>query len=140
MAKSYGTFSANSQVILHLSAKAIHLCSKVSAMVAASLVIVMSVIVVADVISRKVFNSPMTFTIELSGFLLALVAALGLAYTALLERHVSVDLLLFRLFVETAMCTHSKNVTMEIDFMGMVVMNIAKSSLVFDVSCIVRLK
>lgn len=94
MAKSYGTFSANSQVILHLAAKAIHLCSKVSAMVAASLVIVMSVIVVADVISRKFFNSPMTFTIELSGFLLALVAALGLAYTALMERHVSVDLLL----------------------------------------------
>lgn len=54
----------------------------------------MVILLVANVIGRYVFLSPIPGTKELEEFLLVLVAFLGLAYTGLRKAHVRVDLLI----------------------------------------------
>lgn len=59
---------------------------------AAGVVIVMAMLlVVANVIMRKIFKSPILGTPEFTGFFSVLVISLGLAYCLLVNAHIAVD-------------------------------------------------
>jgi TRAP-type C4-dicarboxylate transport system permease small subunit len=53
--------------------------------------VAMVLMTTADIISRKYFNSPFTFTFEVTEFMLVIVAWSYIAYTTSVGRHVSVD-------------------------------------------------
>lgn len=61
------------------------------------LLFLLMLLAVFEVISRRLFNSPTIWTFELSGFLMAGLTMLALAYTQLHYGHVNVDFIYDRL-------------------------------------------
>ena len=57
----------------------------------------MMLLTATDVCLRYIFNSPITGAYELTEFLMAIVVAFGLAYTAIKKEHISIDLVISRL-------------------------------------------
>ena len=56
----------------------------------------MVLLTVTDVALRRLFNSPLSFSYELTGAMLVLVAFFTVAYTGVQKSHVSIDLLISR--------------------------------------------
>jgi len=61
--------------------------------VAAIMTLLMSLAMVVDLVSRLVFNSPLSGMIELQTFMLVFMAFFSIAYTMIKNQHVSVDLI-----------------------------------------------
>jgi len=78
-------------------AKALGVVSKAVNIVGVSVLALMMFFTVADVCLRYFFNRPIASSFELTEFMMALVVAFGLAHTALLGGHISVDILTSRL-------------------------------------------
>lgn len=78
--------------------------------VGVSTLMVMMVLTVADVSLRYLVNQPVPGAFELTEFLMVILASFGLAYTALQNGHVTVDLVLERFspktqaFIDTITC------------------------------------
>lgn len=70
----------------------------------------MVLLVVTDVILRRFFNSPLSFTLELVEIMLTVVVFFAVAYTATQRSHVSIDVLVSRFplraqtIIEAALC------------------------------------
>ncbi|MCY4307777.1 MAG: TRAP transporter large permease subunit [Rhodobacteraceae bacterium] len=60
---------------------------------AAIVTLLMSIFMVVDLVSRLVFNSPLSGMIELQTFMLVFMAFFSIAYTMLKNQHVAVDLI-----------------------------------------------
>jgi len=56
----------------------------------------MTLFIVADVIGRYLFNRPITGSFEILAFMMAILVAFGLAYTAVRGGHISIDLVMSR--------------------------------------------
>jgi len=56
----------------------------------------MVLLIVVDVVSRRIFNSPLSFSFELIELLLVTTVFLALVYTTSVQRHISVDVLTSR--------------------------------------------
>ena len=60
--------------------------------IAMGILFIMMLLTATDVIGRYVFNRPLTGAIEIVEFMMAVMVAFGIAYCALKDGHVSVDL------------------------------------------------
>jgi TRAP-type C4-dicarboxylate transport system permease small subunit len=67
------------------------------ALLSAAGVMVMTGLVVADVVLRRLFNSPLIFADEVAGYLLVLATILSVGYTLKGEGHIQVMILIQRL-------------------------------------------
>jgi len=61
--------------------------------IAAALAFLMMMMVVGDVVMRFLFNSPLNFADEYSGYLMAAIVFLGLGYTLRAGMHININLL-----------------------------------------------
>jgi len=61
---------------------------------AGAVAVLLTVLVAASVIARRVLNAPLLITEEVSGYMVAAVVFLGLAYTMKEEGHIRADILL----------------------------------------------
>jgi len=72
--------------------------------------LVMTGLVTADVIMRRLFNAPLLFADEVSGYLLVLVTLLGVSYTLQEDAHIQVSMVLdhisprSRIFLKMGIC------------------------------------
>ncbi len=73
------------------------LVEKASTAVAATIILALMLLVVADVAGRKFFNSPVHGTIEIASLTLPAIVFLSIAYVQSLKEHVTVDLFTARL-------------------------------------------
>lgn len=87
----------------YLLSKVVFPISNVCAWVSGGLVLLMSVVTVLDVLTRKILAKPISGAIELDGYMLALIAFLGIAYTAVTDNHVRVDILLNKISKKTSL-------------------------------------
>ena len=71
--------------------------SKFAASVAASVVVLMMLVVAYSVVNRYILNTPVTWTDELSGYLVVALVMLGAADALRRGDHISVDLITSRL-------------------------------------------
>ena len=76
----------------YLLRKSVLPVSNASVWTSCGLLIVMSVLTVADIFFRWVFNTPLSGTIELESYILALVVFLATAHTGDKDRHITVDI------------------------------------------------
>jgi len=79
----------------------------------------MVLLVVADVIMRRVFNSPLTFSYELIEIALVIVVWSAICYSTASERHISVSVFVSRLPAKT-----EKFITAVVDFISVVLFGI----------------
>ena len=70
--------------------------SRVAAGFAAAVLTAMMALTGLDVIMRYIFNRPVSGTLEITEFMMAIVIAFGLAYCALQKRHVRIDIVISR--------------------------------------------
>ncbi len=70
--------------------------SRIMNSVGVSILAVMMLLTAADVTLRYLFNRPITSSYELTEFMLAVLIAFGLAYTAVRKGHISIDFLTSR--------------------------------------------
>jgi len=77
--------------------KGIYKLSKATNIVGVSVLAMMMLFTVTDVCLRYFFNRPLAGSFELTEFMMAIVISFGLAHTAALDGHISVDLLTSRL-------------------------------------------
>lgn len=63
-------------------------------------IVVMTGLVVADVILRRLFNAPLIFADEVAGYLLVLVTLLSVGYTLRGDAHIQVMVLIQRLSIQ----------------------------------------
>jgi TRAP-type C4-dicarboxylate transport system permease small subunit len=66
-------------------------------LVSAACVLILMVLVIADILGRYLFNSPVPMTYEVGSFLMVFVVFLGLAYTQRMGAHIRVEFLTLRL-------------------------------------------
>ena len=59
--------------------------------------VLLTILVTAGVIARRVLNAPLLITEEISGYMVVAIVFLGLAYTMKMEGHIQVDILLSQL-------------------------------------------
>jgi len=71
--------------------------SRVLGDISAVVIVLVTVLVVADVCSRRLLNSPIEGTHDLSGFAFSIIVFLPLAWCALNDGHVELDILVKRL-------------------------------------------
>lgn len=74
--------------------------------------------VFAGVVSRYVFNAPLTFTDEIAGYLFAGASLLGMAVTAYRGGHINVDLLSNRLGAATRRAIDAVHLVVSVVFVG----------------------
>ncbi|MFH0914719.1 MAG: TRAP transporter small permease subunit [Chloroflexota bacterium] len=77
--------------------RAVDTISEWTGKVFAFLIAIMMVVVTYEVVARYFFNSPTTWSLEVTQFLLAGCGAMGGAYVLLKQRHIKVDILYSRL-------------------------------------------
>lgn len=68
--------------------------SDVGGYAAGAMSVLLTALIAVSVIFRRVFNSPLLFTEEISGYMMVALVFLGLAYTMKKESHVRADILL----------------------------------------------
>lgn len=68
-----------------------------SALVSATVVLILMVLVSADVTGRYVFNTPVPMTYEVGSFMLVFIVFLGMAYTQRMGAHIRVEFLTLRM-------------------------------------------
>jgi len=68
-----------------------------SAFGAASIVVILMAMVVADIFGRKVLNRPVPMSYEVGAFMLVFIVFLGLAYSQRQRAHIRVEILTFRM-------------------------------------------
>ena len=68
-----------------------------SAFGAASIVVILMVMVVADIFGRKVLNKPVPMSYEVGAFMLVFIVFMGLAYSQRQRAHIRVEILTLRL-------------------------------------------
>jgi len=71
--------------------------SRVAAGFAAAVLTAMMALTGLDVIMRYIFDRPVSGTLEITEFMMAIVIAFGLAYCAVQKRHVRIDIVISRL-------------------------------------------
>lgn len=74
----------------------------------------MSGLVTLDVILRRVFNAPLIFADEVSGYLLVLVTLMGISYTLQEDAHIQVKMLIDRISLRKRMVLRMLMSTMAI--------------------------
>jgi TRAP-type C4-dicarboxylate transport system permease small subunit len=62
-----------------------------------SVLVIMMLLTAFDVIFRYIFNRPIAGSIELTEFMMATMVSFGIAYCAVLDGHVSVDIVVYLL-------------------------------------------
>lgn len=67
----------------------------------AAFVLVLMVLVMADIIGRYLFNSPVPMTYEVGSFMMVFIVFLGLAYTQRMGAHIRVEFLTLHLSAQT---------------------------------------
>ena len=65
--------------------------------IAVCILVAMMILTVLDVILRRVFNSPIPFSLELVEFMMVMTGFLGLAWCAMSESHIRVDLIVSKM-------------------------------------------
>jgi TRAP-type C4-dicarboxylate transport system permease small subunit len=70
--------------------------SRVAAGFAAAVLTAMMALTGLDVIMRYIFDRPVSGTLEITEFMMAIVIAFGLAYCAVQKRHVRIDIVISR--------------------------------------------
>lgn len=83
-----------------MSNKALKLIDKLNAAgasISATGIIIMTALIMADVILRRLFNAPLIFADEVSGYLLVLVTLLSVGYTLKEDGHIQVMISIQRL-------------------------------------------
>lgn len=85
----------------HFLGRSIFSLSRGLNIVGVSTLMVMMVLTVADVSLRYLINQPIPGSFELTEFLLVILASFGLAYTAIQNGHVTVDLVVKRFSPKT---------------------------------------
>ena len=68
-----------------------------SAILSATLVLVLMFLVTADIIGRYVINKPVPMTYEVGSFLMVFIVFLGVSYTQRMKAHIRVEFLTLRL-------------------------------------------
>ena len=68
-----------------------------SAFGAASIVVILMVMVVADIFGRKVLNKPVPMSYEVGAFMLVFIVFMGLAYSQRQKAHIRVEILTLRM-------------------------------------------
>ena len=68
-----------------------------SAFGAASIVVILMIMVVADIFGRKVLNKPVPMSYEVGAFMLVFIVFLGLAYSQRQKAHIRVEILTLRM-------------------------------------------
>lgn len=68
--------------------------SEAGGYVAGAVSVLLTALIAIAVIARRVFNSPLLITEEISGYMMVAIVFLGLAYTMKMESHVRADILL----------------------------------------------
>ena len=68
-----------------------------SAFGAASIVVMLMVMVVADIFGRKVLNNPVPMSYEVGAFMLVFIVFMGLAYSQRQKAHIRVEILTLRM-------------------------------------------
>jgi tripartite ATP-independent transporter DctM subunit len=87
--KSHAVFDSAANLL----DKAVLPISRLSVWISSGLLLIMSFLTVADVSSRWMFKKPLSGTIELEGYMLALFIFLGTAYTGQKDKHITVDII-----------------------------------------------
>ena len=72
-----------------------------SAFGAASIVVILMIMVVADIFGRKVLNKPVPMSYEVGAFMLVFIVFLGLAYSQRQKAHIRVEILTLRMQPKT---------------------------------------
>ena len=75
----------------------INTISRSLGLIAICILVMMMILTVLDVFLRRVFNSPIPFSLELVEFMMVLTGFLGLAWCAMSESHIRVDLIVSRM-------------------------------------------
>lgn len=70
-------------------------------LVSAACVLVLTVLVIADILGRYLFNSPVPMTYEIGSFMMVFIVFLGLAYTQRMRAHIRVEFFTIRLSART---------------------------------------
>lgn len=78
----------------HAIEKTINSISRGMGFIAICILVAMMILTVIDVFLRRVFNSPIPFSLELVEFMMVLTGFLGLAWCAMSESHIKVDLIM----------------------------------------------
>ena len=68
-----------------------------SAFGAASIVVILMAMVVADIFGRKVLNNPVPMSYEVGAFMLVFIVFMGMAYSQRQKAHIRVEILTLRL-------------------------------------------
>lgn len=68
--------------------------SEAGGYVAGAVAVLLTVLVAASVIARRLLNAPLLITEEISGYMVVAIVFLGLAYTMKAEGHIRADILL----------------------------------------------
>lgn len=77
--------------------RVIHSISRGLGLIAICVLVVMMILTVLDVFLRRVFNSPIPFSIELIEFMMVFTGFLGLAWCAKSDSHIRVDLIVSKM-------------------------------------------
>lgn len=83
--------------VLSRLAESVTRLSSGAAYIGIVLLFAMGLLITMDVVLRYVFNQPTQFTTELTGYLMAGVTFLGLAYTLMKGRHIRIEVVTSRL-------------------------------------------
>jgi TRAP-type transport system small permease protein len=76
--------------------KVISICSRIAGYIAAIMLAIITLLTIADICGRLIFNRPITGSVELTEYMLAIVCFFAIAWAALRKRHIEVDLLMSR--------------------------------------------
>ena len=68
-----------------------------AALISATFVLVLMILVTADIIGRYVFDKPVPMTYEVGSFLMVFIVFLGIGYTQRMKAHIRVEFLTMRL-------------------------------------------
>ena len=68
-----------------------------AALISATLVLILMILVTADIIGRYVFSKPVPMTYEIGSFLMVFIVFLGIGYTQRMKAHIRVEFFTLRL-------------------------------------------
>ena len=91
-----------------------------SAFGAASIVVILMVMVVADIFGRKVLNKPVPMSYEVGAFMLVFIVFMGLAYSQRQKAHIRVEILTLRMPPKTRAVMDLVAYTLGIAIYGMI--------------------
>jgi TRAP-type C4-dicarboxylate transport system permease small subunit len=106
----------------------LNVVERASAAVAASIIFALMILVVSDVLGRKLFNSPVYGAIEIAALTLPVVVFLTISYLQSSKEHISIDLFTAGLSQRTQIALDAFGLAVAIGVMLLVILKLTASA------------